>query len=46
MEVGYDGTDDLHSFKKLTLKRFPKVGVREGTELKFWRKYQVQMLMG
>lgn len=42
MEVGHGrNAEDLHSFKKLSLKRFPKVDERESSELRFWRKYQV-----
>lgn len=32
---------DQHSFKKLALKKFPKLGKRESSEGAFWNKYQV-----
>lgn len=37
-------TDDQHSFKKLYLKRFPKLDKRESSEGSFWKKYQVGLL--
>ena len=35
---------DQHSFKKLSLRRFPKPERRESGEDKFWRKFQVGWL--
>ena len=36
--------EDLHSFKKLALKRFPKLDSREHSEEKFWSKFKVSWL--
>ena len=35
---------DQHSFKKLSLRRFPKPERRESGEEKFWKKFQVGWL--
>ena len=35
---------DQHSFKKLSLRRFPKPERRESGEEKFWKKFQVGRL--
>lgn len=32
---------DQHYFKKLALKKFPKLDKRESSESTFWNKYQV-----
>lgn len=34
--------EDQYSFKKLSLKRFPKLDKRENKEDKFWKKFQVK----
>jgi len=43
--VGWDSRQEevgsVHSFKKLSLKRFPKVDARESSELRFWGKFKV-----
>lgn len=32
---------DQHSFKKLSLRKFPKLDKKESSEGSFWKKYQV-----
>lgn len=38
----YYNMEDQYSFKKLSLKRFPKLDKRENKEDKFWKKFQVK----
>lgn len=37
--------EDLHSFKKLALKRFPKLDSREHSEEKFWSKFKFPIVV-